>query len=306
MNRPLNDFLPDNSAPEVTVVPGTQFQADFMLITETDIVPLLHPRKDFSHKGSFGHALIIAGAPNTMGAAILAAKGCLYAGAGLTTAAIPESGLTALNVSIPEVMYVQRKDLLLDEALQKYTAIAIGSGLKASIGYALEDVQLLEKLIALGRPFVADADALTILVGDDGSLRDLPEGTILTPHVKEFDRIFGAHANWWERLQTARAYARQKGIVIVLKNQYTFIIDQQGLVHINSSGNPAMAQGGMGDVLTGIITAYLAQGYSPKDAALISCFLHGRSGDELASVCFNITASQLAEALPKSRFLLAT
>lgn len=306
MNRPLNDFLPDNSAPEVTVVPGTQFQADFMLITETDIVPLLHPRKDFSHKGSFGHALIIAGAPNTMGAAILAAKGCLYAGAGLTTAAIPESGLTALNVSIPEVMYVQRKDLLLDEALQKYTAIAIGSGLKASIGYALEDVQLLEKLIALGRPFVADADALTILVGDDGSLRDLPEGTILTPHVKEFDRLFGAHANWWERLQTARAYARQKGIVIVLKNQYTFIIDQQGLVHINSSGNPAMAQGGMGDVLTGIITAYLAQGYRPKDAALISCFLHGRSGDELASVCFNITASQLAEALPKSRFLLAT
>jgi len=118
--------------------------------------------------------------------------------------------------------------------------------------------------------------------------------------MKEFDALFGAHKTWWERLETARTKAKKKRVVIVLKNQFTFIIDQEGKVSINQTGNPAMAQGGMGDVLTGIITAYLAQQYTAAEAAILGCYFHGKAGDELAAESFSITASQLARQIPKT------
>nr|WP_068891401.1 NAD(P)H-hydrate dehydratase [Pedobacter panaciterrae] len=305
MNTFLDSFIPDSDAHSKLQVVGKgmgkqstkeEETSPYRLIQPNDIKNLFKPRTAFSYKGTYGHALIIAGAPQTMGAALLASKGCLYAGAGLTTTSMPESGLAALNTSLPEVMFVKRKALLKIEALTKYNAIAIGPGL----GKGAKAEQTLAQLFTLKRDFIADADALNILASRPDLLGVIEKHSILTPHIKEFDNLFGKHTNWWDRLQTARKKAIQLGIVIVLKNQYTFIISQRGEVFINSTGNPAMAQGGMGDVLTGIITAYVAQGYPAKDAAILGCYFHGKAGDDLASHVFNVTASQVAMQIPNT------
>lgn len=298
----LSDFLPDSdpSSKLQVVDPGLDklnaetASSAYKLIEPADIKGILNPRKPFSHKGSYGHALLIAGDVKTMGAALLCASGCIYGGAGLTTVSVPETGLTALNTVLPEAMYLERSRLTKIKSLKKYNAIAVGPGL----GKSFEAVCVVEELIVLKVPFVADADALNILSKREDLLLHLAKNSILTPHLKEFDTLFGQHKNWWERIQTARSIAKKLSSVIVLKNQYTFIIDQQGDVLINPTGNPAMSQGGMGDVLTGLITAYIAQGYSVKAAAILGCYFHGKSGDELALNHFNITASQLAARVP--------
>jgi hydroxyethylthiazole kinase-like uncharacterized protein yjeF len=287
METRLNQYLPDASCPD------HYDPKPYRLIGDKDIRDILSPRKTFSHKGTYGHALILAGAAETMGAAILSAKGCLYAGAGLTTVSIPESGLIALNTALPEVMYVPREEAL--HQTEKYTVIGIGPGL----GTTDESLKLLKELFKLKKAVVVDADALNLLSEHQVLLKQLPEGSVLTPHMKEFDRLFGDHDSWFERLQTGRKQAVKYKCTIVLKNQYTFIIDEQGTVWINSTGNPAMAQGGMGDVLTGMVTAYCAQKLTPSHAAVAACYFHGRSGDDLAKNYFNVTASQVAENVPK-------
>lgn len=300
----LSDFLPDSdpsSKLQVVDVGLDQLNAGtegspYKLIEIADIAAVLKRRKPFSHKGTYGHALIIAGDVKTMGAALLSASGCVYGGAGLTTVSVPETGLTALNTVLPEAMYLDRAHLIKIKSLKKYDAIAIGPGL----GKLFEAVCIVEELVVLKAPVVADADALNILSKREDLLFHLAKNSILTPHLKEFDCLFGKHKNWWERLQTARTMAKKLGLVIVLKNQYTFIIDQQGDVCINPTGNPAMSQGGMGDVLTGLIAAYVAQGYSAKAAAILACYFHGKAGDELALNYNNVTASQVAAQLPKS------
>lgn len=268
--------------------------ADFYLLEASDVQHILKPRKLFSHKGTYGHALIIAGNTNTMGAALLSSMACLYAGAGLTTACIPSGGLTALNTSLPEVMALLRDEYTRIEDPSKYQAIAIGPGL----GVFAENERLLERLIAINQPLVIDADALNMLAERPDLIDKLSAQSILTPHVKEFDRLFGVHVNWWERLKTAKEKAQQLKIVIVLKNQFTFICSPNGKVYINPTGNPAMAQGGMGDVLTGIIAAFLAQNYSSADAAILACYIHGKAGDGLAEDRIVVSASQVAKRIP--------
>jgi ADP-dependent NAD(P)H-hydrate dehydratase len=301
MKTRLNDFLPDASAPAAAVAGrGMQAEVDFRIIGPDDIRLLFKVRKQFSHKGIYGHALIIAGAPQTMGAALLCAMGCLHAGAGLTTAAIPESGLTALNTLLPEVMYTDRKSLDEAKGFKSYNTVAIGPGLLPEMGSNRKNLTLIQALWASKLPVVADADMLSFLAKSKQDFRRLAKGSILTPHMKEFDRLFGAHENWWLRIQTAVEQAKKRKITIVLKNRYTFVIHTDGVVYINPTGNPAMAQGGMGDVLTGIITAYIAQGYNSSDAALLGCYFHGLAGDQLADTSFSLTASQLALQLPKT------
>lgn len=298
----LSDFLPDSDASSKLQVVDEGLgkrsseieSSPYKLIEKADVKAILKPRKPFSHKGTYGHALIIAGDVKTMGAALLCASGCIYGGAGLTTVSVPESGLVALNTLLPEAMYLDRGHLIKIKSLKKYNAIAIGPGL----GKLLEAVCIVEELVVLKTPVIADADALNILSKRDDLLHHLARNSIFTPHLKEFDTLFGKHKNWWDRLQTGRTMAKKLGSVIVLKNQYTFIIDQQGDVLINPTGNPAMSQGGMGDVLTGMIAAYIAQGYSAKAAAILGCYLHGKAGDELATVRYNITAMQLAMQVP--------
>ncbi len=265
---------------------------DWKLITK----PAVKSRKAFSHKGTYGHGLIVAGNTTTMGAALLTARACLRAGAGLTTLCLPQGGLAALNTSLPEVMALPRSEHFALEAFDKFTCIAIGPGL----GIEEENERLLAKLIELKKPMVIDADAVNILTKRKDLLNKLPEQTILTPHLKEFDRLFGEHETWWERVGTAKKEAEERKLVIILKNQYTFVCLPSGDVYINQTGNPAMASGGMGDVLTGIIAGFLAQGYSSADAATTAVYVHGKAGDDLAKKRFVVSASQVADEIPKT------
>ncbi|MFD1257437.1 NAD(P)H-hydrate dehydratase [Mucilaginibacter terrae] len=254
-------------------------KSPYQMVEDKDIITLLKPRARFSHKGTFGHALLIAGQAETMGAALLCSSACVYAGAGLTTACIPESGLTALNGYQAEVMAIVRGQGKLPHLqLDRFSVVAIGPGL----GKDDDALQLLRFVLAnYKKPVVVDADGLNLLSANPELLEMLPAGSILTPHLKEFDRLFGKHNNWWQRLQTLWKKAQELKICIVLKNAYTITGTPDGMLYFNSSGNVAMAVGGMGDVLTGIITALVAQKYTPEQACIIGVYLHGKAGDEL-------------------------
>ncbi|WP_139377432.1 NAD(P)H-hydrate dehydratase [Daejeonella lutea] len=271
-------------------------KSNWKFVEEQDIRNIIKERKAFSHKGTYGHALIIAGSQETMGAALLCADACLHSGIGLITACIPESGLTALNTRSPEIMARARGENFKTEELNNYSSIALGPG----IGTQEETVLILKAVLAnYHAPMVFDADALTLLSTLPDLLEKLPALSILTPHMKEFDRMFGDHKSWWDRIETARQKATVLNVIIVLKNQYSFIVMPDGAVFVNPTGNPAMAVGGTGDVLTGMITGFMAQGYSPSDAAVVGCYLHGKAGDDLKNAGMNsIPPRYLIEKLP--------
>lgn len=252
----------------------------YLYVEEEDARQLIKRRHRFSNKGTYGHALVIAGKDETMGAALLSASACAHAGAGLTTACIPQSGLTALNTYLPELMAIIRKEEEVPAIeWDKFGAVAIGPGL----GKDAASLKLLEALIRnYKKPIVIDADALNLLAENKDLLKKLPGGSILTPHMKEFDRLFGEHTSWWQRLQTAKEKAAKFNINIVLKNDYTITATPKGKLYFNSTSNAAMATGGMGDVLTGIIASLLAQKYSATNACILGVYIHGKAGDELA------------------------
>ncbi|WP_183563575.1 NAD(P)H-hydrate dehydratase [Mucilaginibacter sp. SP1R1] len=288
--QPKINFLLPESAPYIhcweTVNIGIDekyvqlLNSPYQFIKETDIRAAVKPRRRFSNKGTYGHALIIAGQAKTMGAALLSSSAAVHAGAGLTTTCVPESGLTALNSYLPEIMAIVRNDQELPAIeWDKFSAIAIGPGL----GKGNDATALLSALIKnYKKPVIIDADALNLLAEHPDFLQQLPPGSILTPHMKEFDRLFGEHKSWWQRLQTGMAQAVKLNVYIVLKNDYTIILSPQGVAYFNSTGNAAMASGGMGDVLTGIIAALLAQKYTPLQACVLGAYIHGKAGDELA------------------------
>jgi len=269
---------------------------DFLEVTEDDIRSTLKKRRSFSHKGTFGHCLILAGNINTMGAALLSAEASLYTGSGLTSLCIPPSGLSALNTRLPEVMALEREQITRVEHLEKYTSLAIGPGL--SVGE--EERTYVRFLLDSGAAMVIDADALNILAQEKELFQRLKPKTVITPHMKEFDRLFGNSKNWWERVAKARENAVNRQIIIVLKNRYTFIAIPDGTILINPTGNPGMASGGMGDVLCGMIGSLLAQGYSSEEAAMLACFLHGKAGDLLAEEGMAIIPpTMLIQKIPK-------
>ncbi len=267
-------------------------------VEQKDIREILKPRKPFSNKGTYGHVLVIAGEPQTMGAALLSSAAATYAGAGLTTACIPASGLTALNSFMPELMAIVREgDTLPTISWDKYGTVAFGPGL-GTHDNALELFSYL--LTNYTKPVLIDADGLNLLAKNSTLWPSIPQGSILTPHMKEFDRLFGEHNSWWARLQTAKREATERKLYIVLKNDYTITATPEGMLYFNSTSNAAMATGGMGDVLTGIIASLLAQGYSPEQACLAGVFIHGKAGDELAlpNKLNVVMPGQLARQLP--------
>ncbi len=267
------------------------------LIEEKDLKGLIRTRKTFSHKGIYGHALIIAGNTRTMGAALLCADACLHSGAGLTTACIPEKGMLALNAYAPEVMTLSRLELESEVNSKKFNSIAIGPGL----GTNRSATNLVKQALEFKIPMLLDADALNILAANPALLNKLPEKAILCPHMKEFDRLFGISATWWERVALAQKKAKELNLIILLKNQYTFIALPDGDILINSTGNPAMAVGGMGDVLSGMIAAFLAQAYTPKEAVMLACYIHGKAGDILNQEMgmYSIPPGELTMILPE-------
>ena len=236
-------------------------------------------RRRYDHKGTFGHALLIAGSLGKIGAAVLAARGCIRAGAGLTSAHVPQKGYDIMQVSVPEVMCsIDRNTDHFSTFgnLDHFTAIGIGPGL----GTAAETIQAFGELLKGCRaPMVVDADALNILAMHPEYLGQLPPGSILTPHPGEFMRLFGKTENSWQRLQLLRENARKYSLTIVLKGAWTAIAYPDGEISFNPTGNPGMATGGSGDVLTGIILGLLAQGVSSRHAAETGVYLHGLAGD---------------------------
>jgi len=242
-------------------------------LTKSIATSLLKPRAANTHKGSFGHSLIIAGSKGKMGAAVIAAKSCLRSGTGLLTVNIPQKERIILQTTIPEAMLVMREDKELDIA--KFSAIAIGPG----IGITPNNKSLLSQIITKStQPILLDADALNIIASNKKILSLLKEGTIITPHPKEFDRLFGEHQNQNDRIKTAIIKAKEYNIVIVLKDHYTTIANATE-TYTNTTGNAGLAKGGSGDALTGIITAFLAQGYNPFDAAKLGVYIHGLAAD---------------------------
>ncbi|MCE7066795.1 NAD(P)H-hydrate dehydratase [Dyadobacter sp. CY326] len=243
---------------------------------------LIKPRDKFAHKGTFGHALLIAGSYGKMGAAVLSGKACLRSGVGLLTMHIPSCGYDIIQISVPEAMAVtdtNHKHISELPDLESYSAIGIGPGL----GKDSETVLVIEQLLATTQsPLIIDADALNILSENRHLLDKLPENTILTPHPKEFQRLAGESKNEFERLQISIDFARKYKVIICLKGANTAVILPNGEVHFNSTGNPGMATGGTGDVLTGIITSLLAQKYPPYEAAILGVYQHGLAGDRAA------------------------
>ena len=252
----------------------------YELTDDSLIHSLYKTRSRFSHKGAFGHALIIAGSYGKIGAAVLSANACLRSGAGLLTCHIPGCGYTIMQSAIPEAMVMtdfnSSFNTKIDEDLSKFDAIGIGPG----IGTASETRMLLQQVFTgYRRPLVLDADALNCIALQKELLPLIPGGSILTPHPKEFERLFGATANEFDRIELAIRKATELNIVIVLKGHHTLIASPNSTAFFNSTGNAGMATAGSGDVLTGILTALLAQGYNSEGAAILGVYLHGLAGD---------------------------
>ena len=242
--------------------------------------PMVRRRKKYDHKGTFGHALLVAGSYGKIGAAILAARACLRSGAGLLTVHAPKCGYEILQIAIPEAMVSvdENHDAVTKvyEDLSKYQAVAIGCGLGTSEPAARA---LAELLASANQPVVLDADALNLLAGHPDFFKLIPKHSILTPHPKEFERLFGETKNSFERNELQRQKAQELGIYLLLKGAHTATACPDGHCYFNSTGNPGMATGGSGDVLTGILAGLLAQGYSPFETCLLGVYLHGLAGD---------------------------
>lgn len=244
------------------------------LFEYTDAVALFQSRKTFSHKGDHGHALIIGGSEGKTGAAIIATEACLRAGAGLTSVHLVKGDNTAVNARCPEAMTLPG-DEIAKKNLFRYNAIAAGPGLGTDdiavhlVTFLLENYE---------NTLVIDADALNVLSEYVGWLHQLPLNTILTPHPKEFDRLFGAHKTIFDRWDAAISKSKELGCIIVLKDHYT-LVAVNGEGYFNTTGNAGLAKGGSGDALTGIIAALLAQHYEPSNAAKLAVFIHGLAAD---------------------------
>lgn len=259
---------------DIGLLPGylETIHPKFEFITLYSLRAIFHPRRKFSHKGNFGHALLIAGSTGKMGAAVLSARACLRSGVGLLTMVTPLAGIDILQTSVPEAMVMDNLDISTID-WSRFNAVGIGPGLGTS--------ELAANLLSQvsGHLNVVDADALNIISQRPELLKTLRPGTILTPHPKEFERLFGATSNDFERADKAIAKAKEHQLIIILKGHYTLVAMPDGKAFINITGNPGMATAGSGDVLTGILSGLIAQGYIPEEAARLGVFLHGLAGD---------------------------
>ena len=257
--------------------------SDVVFVEKEDVEKLLPARSKFSHKGTFGHALLIAGSYGKMGATVLASKGCLRAGTGLLTAHVPRLGYSIIQTAVPEAMVsIDPHDLMFTEFpdLLPFSAIGIGPG----IGLKNNSQKALHELIEKAEvPMVLDADALNILSEDLGWLKKLPANSILTPHPGEFRRLVGDSENSWERIEKQRKLAKDYNIIVLLKGAFSSIATPDGKLYFNSTGNPGMATAGSGDTLTGIILGLLARRIPPADAVVAAVYLHGLAGDLAAA-----------------------
>jgi ADP-dependent NAD(P)H-hydrate dehydratase / NAD(P)H-hydrate epimerase len=247
--------------------------------THEDCKKILKKRNKYSHKGTFGHAYLICGSRGKMGAAVLAAKACLRSGAGLVTAHIPRSGNDILQTAVPEAMlFLDGNEAVFADIpdLSMYSSIAVGPG----IGQADDTQRALKHMIQNAQiPLIFDADAINILGENKTWIPFIPKGSIFTPHPKEFERLAGKSSDDFERNRIQREFSIKYGVYVVLKGAHTAITTPDGSCYFNTTGNPGMATGGSGDVLTGILAGIRAQGYSSLETCLLGVFIHGLAGD---------------------------
>ena len=273
-------------------------ETEYELIGKNEVLSGYIPREKFSHKGTYGHSLIIGGSYGKIGAVILAAKACLHTGSGLVSVYVPKCGYLPIQCSFPEAMVITDKGeeyiSNIDFGLSP-NVIGIGVG----IGVESKTVTTFSNFLdEVKVPFVIDADALNILSGNKELLKKLPSKTILTPHPKEFERLVGKWKDDFDKLKKAKAFSKKYDVILVLKGAHTISI-YNGHGYVNSTGNPGMATAGTGDALTGIITGLIAQGYEPLAAAIFGVYLHGRAGDiALEQTGYQaLTASKLIDAI---------
>lgn len=276
-----------------------QLSSQNFYVERSSILAFLKTREKFAHKGVFGHALLVMGSHGKMGAAILATRACLRAGVGLVTVHVPTCGYEVMQITVPEAMVSLDEDEHIFTRvydLHKYSTLALGCGLSTknktrnALCYVLKNTN---------KPTVLDADALNILGQSPDWLEYIPQNSILTPHPKEFERLFGRSTEGFERNALQRQKAQELGVYIILKGANSCIASPEGDCYFNSTGNPGMGTAGSGDVLTGILSGLLAQHYSPLEACLLGVYLHGLAGDLAAAKIGEeaLTASDIIEHL---------
>ncbi|MBB6369488.1 NAD(P)H-hydrate dehydratase [Chryseobacterium shigense] len=249
---------------------------DFV-IDDSVIEHIFKPRSEFSHKGTYGKVTLAAGSYGKIGAAVLSARAALKTGTGLTFTLAPKCGYEILQTSCPEAMFIEGGENHIHRfEIEKDSVAGIGPGLGTDTGTQKALIQFLKDYT---KPLVLDADALNILAQDKENIKLIPEKSIITPHPKEFERLFGKQENSFQRLELARNKAKEFQIYIVLKDHHTQVVTPEGRVYYNITGNSGLAKGGSGDILTGIITSLVAQKYSEEQAAILGIWLHGKAAD---------------------------
>ena len=279
-----------------------QVDAHVTILEEDDVRCRMRQRDDFAHKGTMGHALIIAGSRGMAGAAMLATKACLRSGVGKVTVHTPAANIIPLQIGVPEaILDIDPDNCFFTEAVNtdRFQAMGIGPGLGNNENSAITMIGQLRRAQC---PIVIDADAINILATHKAWMQQLPAGCILTPHIGEFERLEGASSDSYDRLSKAIILADRQQAYIVLKGHNTAIVTPGGRIMFCPTGNSGMATAGSGDVLTGVITALLARGYAQADACLVGTYLHGLAGD-IAAKKFgkeSLMASDIIDALPEA------
>lgn len=254
-------------------------ETDVSLISKPEIQQMYKGRSQFTHKGMFGHSLIIGGSFGKIGAVQLAAKAALRSGSGLVTAYVPQIGVPILQTAIPEVMVeTDNFNGKVFEEIDFQTeanAIAIGPGM----GTDEKTVNAMDSFLKSQKaPIVIDADAINIIAKRPSLMEQVPNLSIFTPHPGELERLIGKWKDDFDKLEKAAKFAKNHNVIIVLKGAHTITMYDMKL-YINTTGNPGLSTAGTGDVLTGVITGHLAQGYHPVEASIMSVYLHGLAAD---------------------------
>ncbi|RKR08067.1 hydroxyethylthiazole kinase-like uncharacterized protein yjeF/hydroxyethylthiazole kinase-like uncharacterized protein yjeF [Maribacter vaceletii] len=272
-------------------------EVEYEIIGKNEVLPMYKPREKYTHKGTYGHSLLIGGSYGKIGASILATKASLKIGSGLATAYVPKCGYIPLQTAVPEAMVLTNSEEYIADISYKIEPNAIGVGV--GLGTEKETVDAFSKFLDSNKlPLVVDADGLNILSENKKLLKKLPENSILTPHPKELERLIGVWKGDFDKLKKAKAFSKKYTCVLIIKGANTITLFN-GKVYINTTGNPGMATAGTGDVLTGVITGLMAQGYDSLSAAIFGVYLHGRAGDMVVEQVGyqSLMASDILEAL---------
>lgn len=278
----------------------TSTETDYELIGKHDVLPFYIPRKKYSHKGTYGHVLLIGGSKGKIGAVTLASKACLNVGAGLVTAYVPECGYIPLQTALPEAMVLTNGEDLISKIEFDIEPSVIGIGV--GLGLNEKSVKAFSSFLGKNKSsLVIDADALNILSKNKALLKKIPSQTILTPHPKELERLVGKWKDDFDKLKKAKAFSKKYDCIIVIKGAHSIVI-YDGNGYVNTTGNPGMATAGSGDALTGIITGLIAQNYEPLKAAIFGVYLHGKAGDiAIEETGYQaLTASKIIDGIGKA------